>query len=195
VEAEASLTRSVRDGERASEIVKRIRTFLKKSAPHTAVPEDLNDLVDEVFGLVRDASRRHRVEIHADLGRDLPRVNADRVQLQQVVLNLVMNAIEATRDVHDGTRRVTVSTRVEEPSQVVVSISDTGLGVREDAIDKLFEPFYTTKASGMGMGLSVSRTIVESHGGRLLASGNRGPGATFTFTLPATGGSIPSAAA
>jgi C4-dicarboxylate-specific signal transduction histidine kinase len=194
-EAAASLTRIVRDGERASEIVKRIRMFLKKGAPHAAVPEDLNDLVDEVFGLVRDASRRHHVEIHADLGRDLPRVNADRVQLQQVVLNLVMNAIEATTDVHDGPRRVTVSTRVEEPSQVVVSISDTGLGVREDAIDKLFEPFYTTKAAGMGMGLSVSRTIVESHGGRLLASGNRGPGATFSFTLPAMGGLVPSAAA
>jgi signal transduction histidine kinase len=155
----------------------------------------VNDLVDEVFGLVRDASRRHQVEIHADLGRDLPRVNADRVQLQQVVLNLVMNAIEATRDVHDGTRRVTVSTRVEDPSQVAVSISDTGPGVREEAIDRLFEPFYTTKPSGMGMGLSVSRSIVESHGGRLLASVNRGPGATFTFTLPATGGSMPSAAA
>jgi C4-dicarboxylate-specific signal transduction histidine kinase len=190
-EADASLRRIVRDGERAGEIVKRIRAFVKKGSPQTAAPEDLNDLVNEVFGLVRDASSRQQVEIHSDLGRGLPTVNADRVQLQQVVLNLVMNAIEAMRDVNDGPRRLTVSTRVEAPSQVVVSISDTGIGVREDPIDRLFEPFYTTKASGMGMGLSVSRSIVESHGGRLWASVNRGPGATFTFTLPAASGSMP----
>ena len=194
-EVEASLKRIVRDGERASEIVKRIRTFVKKGSPHTATPEDLNNLVDEVFGLVRDASSRHQVEIRSELGRGLPTVNADRVQLQQVVLNLVMNAIDAMRDVHDGPRRLTVRTRAEEPSQVVVSISDTGIGVGEDLTDRLFEPFYTTKASGMGMGLSVSRSIVESHGGRLWASVNRGPGATFTFTLPAAGGPVPVAAA
>jgi C4-dicarboxylate-specific signal transduction histidine kinase len=194
-EVEASLKRIVRDGERASEIVKRIRTFVKKGSPHTATPEDLNNLVDEVFGLVRDASSRHQVEIRSELGRGLPTVNADRVQLQQVVLNLVMNAIDAMRDVHEGPRRLTVRTRAEEPSQVVVSISDTGIGVGEDLTDRLFEPFYTTKASGMGMGLSVSRSIVESHGGRLWASVNRGPGATFTFTLPAAGGSVPVAAA
>jgi signal transduction histidine kinase len=193
-EAEASLQRIVRDGERASEIVKRIRTFVKKGAPHTAAPEDVNGLVGEVFGLVRDASRRHQVEIQSDLGGGLPTVNADRVQLQQVVLNLVMNAIEAMRDVSDGPRRLTVRTRVDEPSQVTVSVSDTGIGVRDTVIDRLFEPFYTTKASGMGMGLSVSRSIVESHGGRLWASVNRGPGTTFTFTLPAAGGPMSVAA-
>jgi C4-dicarboxylate-specific signal transduction histidine kinase len=193
-EAEASLRRIVRDGERASEIVKRIRGFVKKGSPQTAAPEDLNDLVDEVFVLVRDASNRHQVEIHSDLTRGLPTVNADRVQLQQVVLNLVMNAIDAMRGVTDGPRRLTVRTHTEDPGQVVVSISDTGVGVGENPVDKLFEPFYTTKASGMGMGLSVSRSIVESHGGRLWASGNRGPGATFTFSLPAADGSMPAAA-
>jgi C4-dicarboxylate-specific signal transduction histidine kinase len=192
-EAAASLRRIVRDGERASEIVKRIRSFVKKGSPHTAAPEDLNDLVDEVFALVRDASTRYRIEIHSDLSRDLPTVNADRVQLQQVVLNLVMNAIDAMRRVDDGPRRLTVRTHAEDPGQVVVSISDTGVGVGEDPVDKLFEPFYTTKASGMGMGLSVSRSIVENHGGRLWASVNPGPGATFTFSLPAAGGSMPAA--
>jgi C4-dicarboxylate-specific signal transduction histidine kinase len=193
-EAEASLQRIVRDGERASAIVTRIRTFLKKGSPHTAAPEDVNGLVDEVFGLVRDASRRHQVEIRSELGPGLPTINADRVQLQQVVLNLVMNAIEAMKDVANRPRRLTVSTRAEEPSQVIVSIADTGFGLHKHALDKLFEPFYTTKPSGMGMGLSVSRSIVESHGGRLWASANRGPGATFTFTLPAAGGSMPAAA-
>jgi C4-dicarboxylate-specific signal transduction histidine kinase len=185
-EAQASLQRIVRDGERASEIVKRIRAFVKKGAPHTAVAEDVNDLVDEVFGLVRDSSVRHQVEIQADLGSGLPMVHADRVQLQQVVLNLVINAIDAMKDLCDRPRRLTVRTRLEEPSQVLVSISDTGVGVGDDPIDKLFEPFYTTKSSGLGMGLSVSRSIVERHGGRLWASVNHGPGATFTFTLPAT---------
>jgi len=193
-EAKACLRRIVRDGERASEIVKRIRSFVKKGSPRTVAPEDVNDLVNEVFVLVRDVSIRHQVEIHSDLSRGLPTVNADRVQLQQVVLNLVMNAIDAMRSVSGGRRRLTVRTHTEEPGQVVVSISDTGVGIGDDGVHQLFEPFYTTKASGMGMGLSVSRSIVESHGGRLWASDHRGPGATFTFSLPAADGSTPAAA-
>jgi C4-dicarboxylate-specific signal transduction histidine kinase len=193
-EADASLMRIVRDGERAGEIVKRIRAFVKKGSSHTAAAEDVNDLVDEVFALVRDTSSRHQVEIQSDLGPGLPLVQADRVQLQQVVLNLVINAIDAMKDIHNGPRQLTVRTRVEEPSHVVVSISDTGVGVRDSPIDKLFEPFFTTKAAGMGMGLSVSRAIVERHGGRLWASVNRGAGTTFTFSLPATGAAIPALA-
>ena len=193
-EAHASLARILRDGERAGEIVKRIRAFLKKSSPQPG-PADINDLVTEALTLVGDASRRHQVDIKADLEREIPTVKADRVQLQQVVLNLVMNAIEAMSEVSDRPRRLTITSRASDTGEVVVRVADTGAGVTPSVVTKVFDPFYTTKPSGMGMGLSVSRSIVESYGGRIRAAANHGPGATFEFTLPAVGGTSPVVAA
>jgi C4-dicarboxylate-specific signal transduction histidine kinase len=175
-EARESLTRILRDGGRASDVVQRIRALLKRRAPQTA-PQDVNDLIREVLALVNDVSTE------VDLTRDVPPVLGDRVQLQQVILNLVMNGIEAMREVGERSRRLVIGSRRQDGA-VLVSVRDSGKGIGAGAFDHLFDPFFTTKSEGMGMGLSVSKSIVENHGGRLWAAAGGGPGATFQFTLP-----------
>ena len=181
-EARDTLTRILRDGRRASDVIQRIRALLKRRAPES-VPQDVNELIREVLALVQDALRTAQVSAQVELGGNVPAVLGDRVQIQQVVLNLVMNGIEAMREVDDRPRRLVVGSSPRE-GEVVVTVSDSGVGIDPDKLGRLFDPFFTTKAEGMGMGLSVSRSIVESHGGRLWASSGEASGATFRFTVP-----------
>jgi two-component system NtrC family sensor kinase len=182
-EARDSVARILRDGSRAGEIIQRIRALLKKTPPKPT-EQDVNEVLRDVLALVDDALARQRIDARADLG-DVPLVLADRVQLQQVILNLVMNGVDAVNERRDGPRSLVISTGTLDSGEVTMTVRDSGVGVDPAAFDKLFDPFFTTKPEGMGMGLSVSRSIVESHGGRLWASINDGPGATFHVSLPA----------
>jgi PAS domain S-box-containing protein len=173
----------VRDGKRAGEVIARIRALTKRTAP----PQerlDLNETIREVLALVGDEARRNSVMIRTHCESDLSPVSGDRVQLQQVVLNLMMNAIEALSTVRDRPRELAIVTRNIDADQVQVSVEDSGPGLDQTAASKIFDPFYTTKAAGMGMGLSITRSILQNHGGRLWATANQGPGASFHFTLP-----------
>jgi two-component system sensor kinase FixL len=181
-EAREAAKRTVMDASRAAEIVSRIRLLFKKSAPdHELV--DLNVLVAELVGLMRSEAAQQRVSVRTDLAVDLPYVMGDRVQLQQVLVNLMMNSIEAMKDV-DGRREVTLSSRPDDRNQVVVAVADTGVGLPANEED-MFRPFVTTKPEGTGMGLAISRSIIETHGGHLWAAPSAGRGATFSFNLPA----------
>src|SRR5882762_3048042 len=182
-EARDSVTRIVRDADRASEVIRRIRGLLKKAPPQVA-PQDLNELIREVVLLLQTSLEQNHVEAVLDLTPVAPPVVRDRVQLQQVMLNLVMNGVEAMTHVTDRPRSLVVSSTVTESGQVEARVTDAGTGVAAPDLARLFDPFFTTKPTGMGLGLSVSRSIVESHGGRLWASNNTGSGATFHFTLP-----------
>jgi len=175
----------LRDARRASEVIQRIRALLKKSPPQPT-PQDVNDLLGEVLAVLHDAITAHHVDVRIELADDLPAVLGDRVQLQQVIMNLVMNAIDAMRDVSDRKRALVVSSRGLETGEVEVAVRDSGVGLQPLVLEKLFDPFFTTKEDGMGLGLSVSQSIIDSYGGRLWAVANDGPGATFQFTLPAT---------
>jgi len=184
-EARESVARIRRDGKRAAEVVRRVRALLKKDTPQVA-PQDVNELIREVLALVDDALLARRVSVELELMEGMSTVPGDRVQLQQVILNLVMNGVEAMNDVTDRPRMLVVHSRLRGANEVEISVHDCGVGIDAANMERLFDPFYTTKSSGMGMGLSVSRSIVESHGGRLWASANVGPGTTFHFTLPVT---------
>jgi signal transduction histidine kinase len=173
----------VRDGKRAGEVIARIRALTKRTAP-LREKLDLNDTVREVLALVGDEAKRNSVTIRTRFASDLSPVSGDRVQLQQIMLNLIMNAIEAMSGVEDRSRELMITARNIEADQVQVSVADSGIGIDPQKLDKIFDSFYTTKPSGMGMGLSISRSILQAHGGRLWASANDGPGATFQFSLP-----------
>ena len=183
-EARASVTRIVRDGQRAADVIRRVRALVKKSPPQPT-PQDVNDLLGEVLSLLHDALISKRVEAHVQLADDMPAVLGDRVQLQQVILNLVMNGVEAMSAVSDRPRTLVVASRVLETGDVSLTVRDCGIGLDPASAEKVFEPFFTTKVDGMGMGLSVCRSIVQSHGGHLWASMNEGAGATFHVALPA----------
>ncbi len=170
----------VEDGTRASAVISRIHTVLKKRAPDR-VELDINDVIQEVIVLLRNETARDRVQVQLDLAADLPHVLGDRVQLQQVLINLIMNGIEAMRTVTDRPRKLSIKS-VRHADGVLVQVQDSGIGFDPDLVDRIFEAFFTTKAQGIGMGLSISRSIVESHGGRLWAES--GPGALFQFILP-----------
>jgi len=146
-------------------------------------PLDLNETIAEVAAFAQSELRRTRVTLRTDLARDLPTVMGDRVQLQQVVLNLVLNGIEAMGAVADRPRELVIETRREDAEHVRVAVRDVGVGLEPETVNRLFDAFYTTKPSGMGMGLSISRSIIDNHGGRLWAVPNHGPGATFLFTV------------
>ena len=181
-EAREAARRIVSDGKRAGEVIARIRALAKReSSPRDRL--DLNEIIREVLALVADAANREYVSIHPTSADDLHPVAGDRVQLQQVVLNLVMNSIEAMSAVTGRTRELIVSTANVGSGQVQVTVEDSGPGLDADTMEKLFEPFFTTKPTGMGMGLSICRSIVESHGGRLWVTAKEGPGAAFHFTL------------
>jgi PAS domain S-box-containing protein len=181
-EARGTLQSIINDGNRAGEVIQRVRALVNKTTDQKAL--HINEVVNEVISLVQHELFSHRVALRLELAPVLPRVLADRIQLQQVILNLVINAIEAMQPVKDRPRELVIRTRQNETSQVLVTVSDGGVGVAAENADRLFDAFFTTKSSGMGMGLSICRSIVNEHGGRLSASGNGGPGATFQFTLP-----------
>jgi signal transduction histidine kinase len=181
-EARDSVNRILRDGHRAGEVIQRIREFLKKSPPQPT-EQDVNELLRAVLSLVHDALHKHRIDTRLELG-EVPPVMGDRVQLQQVILNLVMNGVDAVNERPDGPRNLVLSSRLLDTGEVTMTVQDSGIGVDTAVFDKLFDPFFTTKANGMGMGLSVSRAIVESHGGHLWASMNEGPGTSFHVSFP-----------
>src|SRR6266566_1806749 len=176
-----ALEAMVTDGHRAAEVVQRIRQLATKSAPHKA-RLDINGVIRDVVPLVRAELLRHQVSLQLELAPQLPQALADRVQLQQVILNLVMNGIEAMASVGDRLRELIVRSGPHERDQLMVAVHDTGVGIEPNTVDELFSAFYTTKSGGMGMGLSISRSIVEAHGGRLWATPNEPHGAVFQFS-------------
>lgn len=188
--ARRTTERTIRDGHRAADVIKRLRAlFGKKSATTEAV--DLSDATREVIALSTSELQRNKVMLHADLATDLPFAIGDRVQLQQVILNLLLNASDAMTEIHDRPRKLSIKTARDGKEHVRFDIRDEGIGLADSQSDRLFEAFYTTKSEGMGMGLSVSRYIIESHKGRLSAHQNDGPGATFSFLIPCTGDQSP----
>lgn len=180
--ARETARRTIRDAHRASEVVTRLRALFSKKGS-TIEPVDLNEATREVIALSRSELQRKRVVLLPELADDLPLVKGDRVQLQQVILNLLLNASDAMSDVDDRPRQAVITTELADDG-VRFTVSDTGQGLAPQAADKVFEPFYTTKDEGMGIGLAVSRSIIESHRGRIWAAPNDGPGATFAFSLP-----------
>ena len=182
-EARAAAQRIVRDGNRASDVIARIRGFLRKGEPAT-VKLSVNDVVREIIMLAQGEVLRRDASLLTELADGLPAVSADRVQLQQLLLNLMMNALDAMSAVTDRPRVLRIRTSTCESAAILVALRDSGVGLNPEQMERLFEAFYTTKPEGMGMGLSISRSIVEMHGGRLWATPNDGSGATFQFTLP-----------
>jgi len=183
-EARGAATRIERNGHRAGDIVKSIRALTRKSTPEM-VSLDINDVIREVIDLLRTEFRRQGVSIKTSLSSGLNSVIGDRVQLQQVVLNLTMNGIEAMTDSMHCQRRLEIRSTNDESGRVLVAVEDSGPGLEPSQTERLFEAFFTTKPEGMGMGLSICRSIIESHGGRLWASPNLPNGAVFRFTLSA----------
>ncbi len=185
--ARETARRTIRDGNRASDVIARLHAlFAKKGAVTESV--DLNKATRELIALSSNEIQRERVTVRMDLADDLPPVAGDSVQLQQVVLNLLMNALEAMRGVDDRPRQLVIRTARDEGERVRLSVQDVGVGFDPQSVDRLFDAFYTTKGDGMGIGLSVSRSIIESHHGRLWAALNDGPGATFSFSIPRVSG-------
>jgi PAS domain S-box-containing protein len=178
------LTRHVSQANRVSDVVDRIGSLIKKASPRKEVV-DLNEAILEVTALTRSEAVKTGVRVGTQLAGELPRIQCDRVQLQQVMLNLIVNAIQSMSGVEDGNRELHISTVSIEPEGVCVTVRDTGQGLRPESLPRLFEPFYTTKPDGMGMGLSICRSIIEAHGGRLWATGCEPRGALFQFTIPA----------
>jgi PAS domain S-box-containing protein len=185
--------RAIRDGNRAAEVITRLRTLFSKKEP-TPEPVDLNEAVREVIALSLSRLQREGVILRQELADDLPVVTGDRVQLQQVILNLILNASDAMSGVEDHPRELLIRTERQEDNRVRLTVQDAGVGVDPQGVDKLFEAFHTTKASGMGIGLAVSRSIIESHHGRIWAEPNDGPGARFLFSIPGPEGATGPAA-
>src|SRR5712672_4218669 len=181
--ARETARRTIRDGNRASDVIKRVRALFTKTEWATE-SVDLNEATREVIALLLSELQRNRVMLQSELAHDLPAVTGDRVQLQQVVLNLLRNASDAMVDVHDRPLHLLISTEREDGDHVRLSVRDNGVGVDPQDIDKLLDAFYTTKSDGMGIGLSVSRSIVERHHGLLWAEPNDGPGVTFSISIP-----------
>ena len=187
-EVRAALAEIIEDANRASDVITRVRQLAKK-APFEKSLLDLRDVVQDVLALARYESATRRITIRTDLSQDLPSVSGDRVQLRQVLLNLVMNGMDAMSQVEEAKRVLIIGGQRETQdgvSRAVVSVQDSGSGFKPEEMDRLFEAFYTTKPQGMGMGLAISRSIIEAHGGRLWTEPNQGPGATFLFSLPTT---------
>jgi C4-dicarboxylate-specific signal transduction histidine kinase len=177
----------VRDDKRAGEVIKRLHVPLKKSEP-VFRSLDLNEIILEVIELLKNEMDLRGVSLVTMLAEWLPAIRGDTIQLQQVILNLIMNGAEAMMGLDDNAHKIIVSTNKHDEQTLKVSVRDAGGGLDEDRIDRMFDPFYTTKADGMGMGLSISRSIIEAHGGRLWAANNPDRGATVCFTVPISGG-------
>ncbi len=181
--ARETARRTIRDGNRASDVIARLRALFSKKE-FTPESLDLNEATREVVALSVDDLRRNRVVLQSELADDLPAVTGDRVQLQQVILNLLRNATDAMSHVDDRPRQVVIKTQRDDGNRIRLTVRDAGVGIDPPSLGKLFDPFYTTKSGGMGIGLSVSRSIVEMHHGRLWAEPNDGPGASFSFSIP-----------
>jgi C4-dicarboxylate-specific signal transduction histidine kinase len=191
-EVKGALSDIVSGVDRANSIILRMRALAKKVPPEMTRLH-LEEVVTDVLSLIHHELTRHDVTIHTELPKDLPPVPGDRVQLQQVLLNLVMNGVEAMNEVAEGERKISIRARRHEDNggpAVLVSVQDTGAGLKPAEVDRLFEAFYTTKAHGLGMGLAISRSIIEAHGGRLWATTNAPQGAVFQFALPIRDGRI-----
>jgi signal transduction histidine kinase len=182
-EAREAAARIIKDVTRAADTISSISLLFKKGALQRELV-DVNELIREMIVLLRSEASRYSISIRTDLAEDLPKVMADRVQLQQVFMNLMLNGIDAMKDSRDG-GELTIKSEAGD-GQLLISVSDTGVGLPPEQADHIFRAFFTTKDNGTGMGLPISRSIIESHGGRLWASGAPGSGATFRFTLPAT---------
>jgi C4-dicarboxylate-specific signal transduction histidine kinase len=182
-EARRSASRVIAEVHRASEIIGRIRSLAKKAPPQKNWL-DVNETIHEVIALTRGEIQRNNIALETQLSEHVPVILADRVQLQQVILNLVMNAVEAMTGLSDGPRELLVWSGTDESKHVVISVQDSGPGIDPGSVDHLFEPFYTTKPQGLGMGLAISRSIIETHGGRLGITANAPRGAVFQFVLP-----------
>ena len=174
----------VRDADRSRDIVDRVRDHIKKAPPRKEL-FNLNEAIDVVIVMVRDAIERNRISVGARLMRGMIPVRGDRVQLQQVVLNLILNSVEAMSSVEEGARELSISTKQDQTGDILVAVQDSGPGIDPENLERVFAAFYTTKASGLGMGLSICRSIVAAHGGRLWAEIMRPRGTMFQFTLPA----------
>jgi PAS domain S-box-containing protein len=184
-EARSAVRRIVADADRASEVIRRIRELARKTDSQQEWL-NLDEVIDDVVLLVRREVLSHQVSLQLDLAPDLPPVRADRVQLQQVVINLLINAVQAMAPVTDRPRALLISARTHDADRVLVAVQDSGIGIDPEHERRLFDTFFTTKADGVGMGLSICRSIIEAHGGEVWASSNTGPGTTFQFTLPAS---------
>jgi len=182
IEAREAAWRIVKDAKRASEIINRVRLLFKKGTPQRELV-DVNEVAREMIVLLGDEASRHSISIRTELAEDLPHVIGDRVQLQQVLMNLIVNGVDAMHEV-DGLRELTIKSQPAQNNELLLSVSDTGVGLPRHQVDEIFNAFFTTKTHGTGMGLHISRSIVESHGGRLWAADNSPRGASFCFTLP-----------
>jgi PAS domain S-box-containing protein len=181
-EARAAASRVVKDAARAAEIMSRVRSLFKKESLQRELV-GVNDIIREMIDMLRSEAIRYSISMRTELSDNLPQIMGDRVQLQQVTMNLIMNSIDAMKDL-DGTREIAIMSQRAENKQLHVSVSDTGIGLPSEQADQIFNAFFTTKDHGTGMGLRISRSIIESHGGRLWASDNSPRGASFSFTLP-----------
>jgi C4-dicarboxylate-specific signal transduction histidine kinase len=175
--------RMISDGMRASEVIKRIRDLLHKT-PVEKAPVNINETIQEVMALVSSELLRSNVELKAELAADPTPVVGDRIQLQQVILNLILNGKDAMSSVQTRPRELLITSREGKAGELLVAVRDTGHGLETKHVERIFDPFFTTKPEGMGLGLSISRTIIEAHGGRLWATPNDGQGVTMQFTLP-----------
>jgi signal transduction histidine kinase len=182
-EACEAASRLVKDVTRAADIIARISSLFKKGALQRELV-DVNELIGEMIVLLRSEANRYSISIGTELAEDLPKVMADRVQLQQVLMNLMLNGIDAMKETTGG-GELTIKSEACD-AQLLISVSDTGMGLPPEQVDQIFRAFFTTKDNGTGMGLPISRSIIETHGGRLWANANSARGATFQFTLPAT---------
>lgn len=182
LEAREAALEMAKDSRRAADIIDRIRSLYRKGSSQVNIV-DVNEVIGEMLIILRNETNRHSVTIHTDVADGLPRVMADRVQLQQVLMNLMLNAIQAMAETGGV---LTIESQLDQDSRVLISVGDTGVGLPTDKADQIFNAFFTTKPEGSGMGLAISRSIIESHGGRLWATANSGNGATFYFTLPTT---------
>jgi signal transduction histidine kinase len=180
--------RMIRDGMRASEVIRRIRDLLHKTQVEKA-PVNINETIQEVMALVSEDVLKSKIELQVQLEADLPAVLGDRIQLQQVILNLILNAKDAMSNGQTNPRELQIASGKNSAGAVVVAVRDTGHGLEGKDVERIFDPFFTTKAEGMGLGLSISRTIIEAHGGRLWATQNENKGATVRFLLPPANGS------
>jgi signal transduction histidine kinase len=174
--------RMLRDAQRAAEIVRRIRSQFEKDAPNRELV-DVNEIIQETVALLSGEAVRYNISTRMELAADLPQIAGDRVQLQQVTMNLIVNGIEAMKDV-DGKREIIIKSQQGEREQILLSFCDSGIGFPPQLAEQIFDPFYTTKPHGTGMGLRISRSIIESHDGRMWAESAAGCGATFHFNLP-----------
>jgi two-component system sensor kinase FixL len=182
-EVRDALTDIVNDNRRAGEVIRSLRKLLKQEDPQRK-PVDINEIIQETISLVNSDFAISNISLTIDLSAELPSIVGDRIQLQQVILNLILNAVEAMRDVESDSRDLIVRTRYDDSSTITVEVQDSGIGIDAGKLGKVFDPFFTTKPDGLGMGLSINRTIIETHGGRIWATQSLEGGAIFSFNIP-----------